>query len=52
MVKRICVYIDGANFYGGLTSINKRFSDSKFDFENYIKYLIGKEKLVEMEKTK
>jgi len=47
MVKKICVYIDGANFYGGLTSINKRFSDSKFDFKNYIKYLIGKENLVQ-----
>ena len=46
MAKRISVYIDGANFYGGLTSINKRFSDTKFDFESYIKYLIGKESLV------
>jgi len=27
-------------------SINKRFTDTKFDFENYIKYLIGKESLV------
>ncbi len=48
MVIRICVYIDGANFYGGLTSINKRFSDTKFDFENYISYLIGKDKLVQI----
>jgi len=48
MVKRICIYIDGANFYGGLTSINKRFSDTKFDFENYIDYLIGKEKLIKI----
>ena len=46
MPKRISVYIDGANFYGGLTSINKRFTDTKFDFENYIKYLIGKDDLV------
>lgn len=48
MTKRICVYIDGANFYGGLTSINKRFSDTKFDFENYINYLVGKDKLVKI----
>lgn len=48
MVKRICVYIDGANFYGGLTSINKRFSDTKFDFENYIDYLVGNDKLVKI----
>ena len=46
MAKRVCVYIDGANFYGGLTSINKRFNDTKFDFENYIIYLVGKDELV------
>ena len=45
-MKKICVYIDGANFYGGLTSINKRFSDTKFDFQNYINYLIKKDKLI------
>jgi len=48
MVKRVCVYIDGANFYGGLTSISKRFSDTKFDFENYIKYLAGKDRLIKV----
>ena len=46
MVKRICVYIDGANFYGGLTSLNKNFSDLNFDFENYIEYLCKQDKLV------
>lgn len=46
MAKRICVYIDGANFYGGLTSLNKNFSDLNFDFENYIKYLCKKDKIV------
>jgi len=46
MAKRVSVYIDGANFYGGLTSINKRFTDTKFDFENYVRYLIEKESLV------
>ncbi|MEK6935860.1 MAG: NYN domain-containing protein [Nanoarchaeota archaeon] len=45
-MKKICVYIDGANFYGGLTSINKRFSDTKFDFQNYINYLVKKDKLI------
>ncbi len=48
MAKGISVYIDGANFYGGLTSINKRFTDTKFDFENYIEFLIGKESLVKI----
>lgn len=48
MVKRICVYIDGANFYGGLTSINRNFSDINFDLEKYVKFLCGKNKLVKI----
>ena len=48
MVKRICIYVDGANFYGGLTSLNKNFSDLNFDFENYFKYLCRKDKLVKI----
>jgi len=46
MKKKVCIYIDGANFYGGLTSINKKFTDTKFDFEKYIKFLISKDELV------
>ena len=46
MKKRVCIYIDGANFYGGLTSINRRFTDTKFDFEKYIKFLTSKDELV------
>ena len=48
MVKRVSVYIDGANFYGGLTSISQKFTDTKFDFENYIKYIVGKDRLVKV----
>lgn len=48
MVKRVSIYIDGANFYGGMTSMNKKFTDTKFDFENYIKYLVGTDKLVKV----
>jgi uncharacterized LabA/DUF88 family protein len=48
MEKKICVYIDGANFYGGLTSINKRFSDTRFDFKRYIDHLVGSDKLVKI----
>ena len=44
--KRVCVYIDGANFYGGLTSLNKNFSDLNFDFENYINFLCKNDNLV------
>jgi uncharacterized LabA/DUF88 family protein len=47
-MKRVCIYIDGANFYGGLTSLNRRFSDLNFDFENYVKYLCGKDNLVKV----
>lgn len=39
----ICVYIDGANFYGGLTSINSKFTDNKFDFEKYIHHIAKQE---------
>ena len=35
-----------ANFYGGLTSFNKNFSDLNFDFENYIKYLCKQNNVV------
>jgi len=48
MTKRVSVYIDGANFYGGLTSINKRFTDTKFDFERYISFLVGKDSLIKV----
>ncbi len=35
IMKKICIYIDGANFYGGISSINPKYSDTKFDFEKY-----------------
>lgn len=41
MGKGISVYIDGANFYYGLKTINKRYSDIFFDFEKFIKEIIG-----------
>ena len=46
--KRTCVYIDGANFFGGLTSLNKRFTDTKFDFENYVQKIIGNNSLIKV----
>ncbi len=45
-MERVSIYIDGANFLHGLKSINLRYSDSKFDFENYIKYIVGKRTLI------
>ena len=47
-LKRVCVYVDGANFYGGLTSLNKNFSDLNFDFENYVKYSCKQDKIVKI----
>ncbi len=46
MVKRISVYIDGANFYYGLKTINTRYSDIFFDFEKFVKYILGKNELI------
>jgi len=37
---RVSVYIDGANFYHGIKSINEKYTDTKFDFENFIKKII------------
>ncbi len=46
MVKRVSVYIDGANFYYGLKTLNARYSDIFFDFEKFIKEIIGKDELI------
>ena len=48
MKQKVCVYIDGANFYGGLTSINKKYTDEKFDFERYIIRLVKECSLVKI----
>ena len=37
MKKRICIYIDGANFVYGIKTLNKRYSDFMFDFERLSK---------------
>lgn len=40
---KVCVFIDGANFFYGVKSINPKYSDMSFDFEKYINFLIGKD---------
>ncbi|MBW3003799.1 NYN domain-containing protein [Candidatus Woesearchaeota archaeon] len=45
---RVSVYIDGANFLYGLKSIRNNYSDYYFDFEKYIKKIVGKRNLVKM----
>ncbi len=46
MVKRISIFIDGANFYHGLKTINFRYSDIFFDFERFVKRLVGNNELI------
>ena len=48
MVKRVSIYIDGANFVYGMKSLNAKYSDYHFNFENYIKAIVGKDNLVEI----
>ncbi len=48
MKKRISIFIDGANFFGCMNNINKKYTDEKFDFENYTKSLIGDNNLIKV----
>ena len=48
MVKKICVYIDGANFVYGLKTLHQKYSDYHFDFEKFIKKIVGNNQLVEI----
>lgn len=47
-MERVSVYIDGANFYYGLTTINEKYTDIKFDFEKYINFTTKNKKLVQV----
>ena len=46
MTKRVSVYIDGANFYYGLKTINIKYSDIFFDFEKFVKEIIRNDELI------
>jgi len=48
MGKRISVFIDGANFYHGLKTINSRYSDIFFDFEKFVKMVAGGDELIDV----
>lgn len=43
-MERVSIYIDGANFYGGLRTINEKYTDTKFDFERYLKDIVGSQR--------
>ncbi len=44
--ERVCVYIDGSNFYYGLRSIKERYTDRRFDFERFVREITGRRLLV------
>jgi|TARA_Y100000034_G_scaffold135586_1_gene208130 uncharacterized LabA/DUF88 family protein len=48
MIKKISIYIDGANFVYGLKSLHPKYSDYHFDFKNYIKMIVGKNQLADI----
>jgi len=48
MIKRISVYVDGANFFGCMNNFNKFYFDTNFDFEKYVNSLVGNNKLVKV----
>lgn len=47
-MKRISVYIDGANFIYGLKSINPRYKDFNFDFARFVKQICRGNQLVKV----
>jgi uncharacterized LabA/DUF88 family protein len=48
MVKRVSIYIDGANFVYGLKSLNPKYSDYHFNFKDFIKNIVGKNDLIDI----
>ena len=48
MAKKISVYIDGSNFVYGMKSLSPKYSDSHFDFENFIKKIVGENELIDI----
>ncbi len=48
MAKRISIYIDGANFVYGMKSLSPKYSDYHFDFESFIKKIIGENDLIDI----
>jgi uncharacterized LabA/DUF88 family protein len=43
-MERVSILIDGCNFYYGLRSINRKYTDVHFHFEKYCKSLCGKKR--------
>jgi len=47
-MERISVFIDGANFYHSMRTLNKKYSDFYFDFKKFIKKITNGKKLVDV----
>ncbi len=45
-MERVSVFIDGANFYHSMQSLNKKYSDFYFDFKKFIKKITKGKKLI------
>jgi 6-hydroxy-3-succinoylpyridine 3-monooxygenase len=45
-MERVAVFIDGANFYYGLKSINPKYNDFHFDFEKFFQTITKNRKFV------
>ncbi len=48
ILMRISIYIDGANFLGGLKSINKKYKDWNFDFKRFVESVTKNKQLVDV----
>lgn len=47
-MERISIFIDGENFCYGIKSINKFYTDFRFDFEKYINFITKGKKLIDV----
>lgn len=47
-MERISIFIDGANFYHSIKSLDEKYSDFYFDFKKYIKKITKGKRLVDV----
>jgi len=47
-MERISIFIDGANFYHSMRTLNKRYSDFYFHFKKYINKITKNKKLIDV----
>ncbi|MDA3836641.1 MAG: NYN domain-containing protein [Nanoarchaeota archaeon] len=48
MKRRVCIFIDGANFFHGIRTFGNQYSDLYFDFRKYFSELIENDDLIEI----